>query len=176
MFLFGKVLSLHEKRPLGGVHILNKTTSKITVSDAKGYFRIPVRKSDKLIMTSIGYGKREVFIRDSILLTNKQTFHLKPQHYMLENVNVGEYQLSGYTDIDVQLIPNKEFAPDINIGIPRKEEVEKVPRSKPSIFNPADLLYDIFGSTPQQIRMVEKIRQARKKAQKLKPENKSDKS
>ena len=161
-FLFGSVSSLDEKLPLEYVHILNPRTQHIATSDAKGYFRIPVQESDTLILTSMGYERKEVHIQGSKLAGKNHLFYLKPQHYILENVSVGQYRLSGYTDIDVQLIPDKKLIPAIDIGIPQRKDIEKNPKHQPSIFNPVDLLYDLFGDTPKQLRMVEKIKQERK--------------
>lgn len=162
-FLFGQVYSFDEKLPLDYVHIVNKKTLDIAVSDPKGFFRISVHKNDILIITSVGYKKKEILVQDSLLSGKVHFFYLKPQRYLLENVSVGQYKLSGYTDIDVQLIPDKKFIPDINLGIPKKEDVERKPIHKPGIMNPVDLLYDIFGDTPKQMRMIEKIRLKRRK-------------
>lgn len=165
VFLFGQISAFESENLLEGSHILNLQTGEISVSDAKGFFRILGKADDQMVFSSVGYLRDTVRIKVAFLHQRNTVFPLRPKAYLLENIDVGKYHLSGHIDIDTRIIPSRAIKRVIT-GFPNGETVSKIPRTPPSILNPSEFLYDLFGNLPQQIRMIKSIRKQRKKIKK----------
>ncbi len=55
VMMHGQLRDVEDGKPLPYAHILNPRFGKATVSDTLGFFTIPMRKSDTLLITAIGY-------------------------------------------------------------------------------------------------------------------------
>ena len=82
--------------------------------------------------------------------------------FALEEVVVRPYQLTGYLDIDVKYIPtNDAFQYSIS-GLNKSYESRKGPNSVTkilgAILNPADLLRNLFGKRPRQMKKLNEMK------------------
>lgn len=55
--------------PLIGVSVSVKSTGKLTITDFDGNFEIPVKKGDVLVADYLGYGKKEIKVKDQSKIT-----------------------------------------------------------------------------------------------------------
>jgi len=102
---------------VNGIHIINKTSSRFTVSDDKGDFTIPAKLNDTIIFSGVQYQVEEIIIDGIILQTRKLNVNLKDNVNELDEVLVGKI-LTGNLLSDIE---NSDAKPDINfydVGIP----------------------------------------------------------
>lgn len=102
---------------VNGIHIINKSANRFTVSDDKGEFIIPAKLNDTLLFSGIQYEVEEVVIDQIILQTKKLYVNLKDNINQLDEVIVGKI-LTGNLLSDIE---NSDAKSDLNfydVGIP----------------------------------------------------------
>jgi hypothetical protein len=126
VFIVSLVLSAQNKNLKGqliaddeveGLHILNKTASKYTISNKNGSFIVPAKVSDTLYISGVKYEAQEVVISSSIIELGQFNVQLIEKVNALNEVVVGEI-LTGSLESDTQ---NSDAKPEINfydLGIP----------------------------------------------------------
>ena len=100
-----------------GIHILNKTAPKYTVSAEDGSFVIPVKVLDTLFISGLKYKSKEIVISQPIYNSGYLQVALEENINELDEVIVGKI-LTGSLESDLQ---NSDAEPDINfydLGIP----------------------------------------------------------
>lgn len=100
-----------------GIHVLNKTALKFTITDTDGSFRILVRPGDTLTFSSLRYQIKEIRIDDRIMGLDTLYVNLVEKVNELDEVVVGKI-LTGSLSSDLQ---NFKVETDINfydLGIP----------------------------------------------------------
>ncbi len=103
----GKVTSSDDGNPLPGVSILEKGTSKGTVTDSEGNFSIDVRTNSTLVFSFVGYTSQEVLITNQTNLT----INLETDIFSLTEVVVVGYGAQEKKDItgSVAALTSKDF-------------------------------------------------------------------
>ncbi|MDO1501434.1 hypothetical protein Q2T40_14965 [Winogradskyella maritima] len=138
-FFFGCfVLSLNAQQKINGqviasedvdrIHVLNKTFSKYTVTDERGFFEIEARLQDTLSISGIKYKPVEVVITQDILSGGLLQIQLAENINELDEVTVGKV-LSGNLESDIANSDAKRDIDFYDLGIPgytgkRKTQVE----------------------------------------------------
>ncbi|MDY2587007.1 hypothetical protein [Winogradskyella aquimaris] len=100
-----------------GLHILNKTASKFTISDHKGEFIILGRTADTLLISSLIYENKEVIISTEHEQSGTINIDLEEKVSALDKVVVGKI-LTGSLESDLE---NSDAKTEINfydLGIP----------------------------------------------------------
>ncbi len=100
-----------------GIHILNKTASKYTVSDDKGLFSIEAKATDTLFISSLIYNNKEIIISKEHENSNSIEIKLDEKVSELDKVIVGKI-LTGSLQSDLE---NSDAKTEINfydLGIP----------------------------------------------------------
>lgn len=100
-----------------GIHVLNKTASKFTISDEKGEFTIAAKATDTLFISSLVYEKKEVVITSEDKNSEIIKIKLKEKVSELDKVVVGKI-LTGSLQSDLE---NSDAKTEINfydLGIP----------------------------------------------------------
>lgn len=100
-----------------GIHILNKSASKYTISNDKGEFTILVKATDTLFISSLIYDNKEIIISQNHENSNSIEIKLDEKVSALDKVVVGKI-LTGSLQSD---IANSEAKTEINfydLGIP----------------------------------------------------------
>ncbi|MBP1839342.1 carboxypeptidase-like regulatory domain-containing protein [Formosa algae] len=99
------------------IHVINKTSKRFTVTNAKGAFVIEAKLQDTIAFTAIQYTTKEIIIDDIILSNGAMRINLSEEINELDEVIVGKI-LTGNLMLDVG---NSEAEPEINfydVGIP----------------------------------------------------------
>ena len=102
---------------LEGIHIINKTAKKFTITDGQGKFEIPAKINDTILISSIQYAQQEVVV-DAIILQGKHMMvYLKEHIYELDEVLVGKF-LTGDLRNDIENLDLKHQINFYDVGIP----------------------------------------------------------
>lgn len=100
-----------------GIHVINKTANKFTITNSLGDFTIPAKLNDTIIFSSIVHKPKEMIVDQQIMQTKRLSVYLTELVNELDEVVVGKV-LTGdlLSDID-----NSDAIRDINfydLGIP----------------------------------------------------------
>ena len=111
----GKVII--EDDDIEGIHVINKTANRFTITNENGSFIIPATLNDTIIFSAIKYKPKEVVITREIIKSKILNVYLTELVNVLNEVVVGKI-LTGNLLSDIQ---NKDVKRDINfydLGIP----------------------------------------------------------
>jgi hypothetical protein len=160
----GIILNEATLQPVSGVSIININRVKGTTTDARGNFSIEGTANDTLHVSLAGYQPIRVRVtNDWVKFKNVTKILLTEKAYTLEEVIISKYNLTGYLQIDSKLAPVREnyrySISGLSIGY---EGGENSPNSfkkiVSSMFNPADLLHNIFGKKPSEMRRLKEMK------------------
>ncbi len=110
----GKIIASND---VVGIHIINKTSSRFTITNDEGVFLIPAKLNDTVLVSGIQYEPKEIIIDQIILQTESMTIYLEDNVNLLDEVVVGKI-LTGNLMTDIE---NSDAKRDINfydLGIP----------------------------------------------------------
>ncbi|HUH29547.1 hypothetical protein [Gelidibacter sp.] len=110
----GKISAPHD---VEGIHIINKTASRFTISNSNGEFFVQAKLNDTLLFSGISYQPKEVVITKFIIAAKEFTVYLEELVNALDEVVVGKV-LTGDLLSDIK---NADLKRDINfydLGIP----------------------------------------------------------
>lgn len=144
----GWVLDGKTKETVPGVHVINKRTLKGTISDADGYFELGLEKGDSILFSNIAYKYFYFVYRDSTVL-EEVIITMEEQNYLLDEVSVFSYELTTNKPREMKL--NKP-------RIKSNEEIDDPRPIKATLQNPAEYLYNLFGSKPRQLRKLAQLK------------------
>ena len=151
--------------PAANVNIININKVKGTLTDPRGRFTIEASVNDTLHISLIGYQSIKVRVtNDWINNTTTTKIPLTERAYTLEEVIIDKYHLTGYLQIDSKLAPIKENNYRYSIsGLPQGYEGGEYSPSAfkriiSSALNPADLLHNIFGKKPAEMRRLREMK------------------
>ena len=160
----GTVVNSETRLPMNNVHVINTTQIKGTVTITNGIFEIAAKANDTLLFSYLGFESIKVKVTNDWVKNNNVTVALTEKAYALEEVIISQYNLTGYIQVDTHLIPVKEDNFRYNIsGISAGYEVgnkspEAVSKALGAIFNPADLLYNVFGKRPKEMKKLKEMK------------------
>lgn len=100
-----------------GIHIINKTANKFTITGINGTFTIPAKLNDTIIVSGVKYKHQEVIINELIMQSQVMTIYLEENIYQLDEVLIRKF-LTGDLRTDIL---NAKIKDDINfydVGIP----------------------------------------------------------
>ena len=100
-----------------GLHILNKTSAKYTISNEDGSFVIPAKVSDTLFISGLKYDGKEVVITQNIVDLGSFSVQLVEKMNELDEVIVGKI-LTGSLESDLQNSDAKTEVNFYDLGIP----------------------------------------------------------
>lgn len=147
------------------VHILNLTQVIGTITDQKGTFEIEAQANDTLYFSYLGYKPLKIAVTNDMIKFGNAEFNMTELAFALEEIVVRPYQLTGYLDIDVRNAPINNARRYSISGLPNRgyEAGDRNPgaisKALGAVFNPADLLNNLFGKNPNQMRKLKKMRE-----------------
>ncbi|MCL6265604.1 carboxypeptidase-like regulatory domain-containing protein [Flagellimonas myxillae] len=150
--------------PMVSVHVINLNKVVGTITDQEGRFKIPAAVNDTLYLTYLGYKSEKVRVTSDMFKFEGTEIALTELAYALEEVIVRPYQLTGYLEIDVKNLPiNNAYQYSIS-GLSKSYEggsksPSAVTKVLGAILNPADLLRNLFGKKPKQMRKLQQMKQ-----------------
>lgn len=160
----GTVMNASNDEPLENVHIVNLNQVKGAVSNAEGHFELQANVNDTLYFSYLGFKSIRVRVTNDWLKYGNVKVKMTELGIALEEVVVNSVNLTGYLEIDAKNIPIYEnYRYSISGLNTAYEGGEKAPGAVAkvlgSLFNPADVLHNIFGKKPQQMRKLRKMKE-----------------
>src|SRR6056300_179087 len=151
--------------PMPIVHILNLTQVIGTITNQKGVFEIQAQANDTLYFSYLGYKPLKIAVTNDMIKFGNAKFNMTELAFALEEIVVRPYELTGYLDIDVRNAPINTARRYSISGLPNRgyesgsRNPSAISKVLGNVFNPADLLNNIFGKNPQQMRKLKKMRE-----------------
>ena len=158
------VINAQNQRPLQSVHVINLNKVVGTITNNKGEFQIPASVNDTLYFSYLGFKSQKIRVTNDMFRFGGTKIALTELAYALEEVVLQPYQLTGYLEIDVKNLPiNTAYQYSIS-GLPRSYEAgnrnpSAVTKVLGAILNPADLLRNLFGKKPRQMRKLRQMKE-----------------
>ena len=158
------VLNAQTDQPMESVHVVNLNQVVGTITNKKGEFAISAQVNDTLFFTFLGFKSQKVRVTNDMFRFKDTKISLTELAYALEEVIVRPYSLTGYLEIDVKNLPlNNAFQYSISglsvgyeAGNKNPSAVSKV---LGAILNPADLLRNLFGKKPNQMKKLRQMKE-----------------
>lgn len=158
------VVNAQSDRPLESVHIVNLNKVVGTITNKKGEFAITAAVNDTLYFSYLGFKSQKIRITNDMFKFKDTKIALTELAYALEEVILKPYQLTGYLEIDVKNLPiNTAYQYSIS-GLSKSYEAgnkspSAVTKVLGAILNPADLLRNLFGKKPRQMRKLRQVKE-----------------
>ncbi len=162
--LKGSVIHSQTKLPMSNVHVINASRVKGTVTSPSGTFEIEAKVNDTILFTYIGYENVKVKVTNDWIKQNPTKIYLSEKTYVLDEVVVAKYNLTGYVEVDTRLIPVADDSYRFSIsGLPAGYESGfykpgAIAKLLGSISNPADFLYNIFGKRTKEMKKLKEMK------------------
>ncbi|WP_372944650.1 carboxypeptidase-like regulatory domain-containing protein [Muriicola sp.] len=159
-----KVINAQTEEPLESVHVVNLNQVIGTITDAEGDFTIRAAVNDTLYFSYLGFKSQKIRVTNDMFRFGDTKIALTELAYALEEVIVRPYQLTGYLEIDVKNLPiNTAYQYSIS-GLSKSYEAgnknpSAVTKVLGAILNPADLLRNLFGKRPNQMKKLRLIKE-----------------
>ena len=159
------VLNAQTNLPLESVHVINLNKVKGTITDQDGNFTIPAAVNDTLYLTYLGFKPQKVRVTNDMFKFEDTKISLTELAYALEEVVVRPFELTGFLEIDVKNLPANNTAFQYSIsGLNKSYEAgnknpSAVTKVLGAILNPADLLRNLFGKRPAQLRKLRQMKE-----------------
>ncbi|MCM4169182.1 hypothetical protein KCTC52924_00049 [Arenibacter antarcticus] len=158
------VINAQTDQPMESVHVVNLNQVIGTITNKNGEFAITAKVNDTIFFTFLGFKSQKVRVTNDMFKFKNTKISLTELAYALEEVIVRPYSLTGYLEIDVKNLPlNNAFQYSISglsvgyeAGNKNPSAVSKV---LGAILNPADLLRNLFGKKPNQMRKLRQIKE-----------------
>ncbi len=158
------VINAQTDAPLESVHVINLNEVVGTITNKEGEFTISAAVNDTLYFSYLGFKPQKVRVTNDMFKFKDTKISLTELAYALEEVIVTPYQLTGYLEIDVKNLPiNTSYQYSISglsVGYEGgNKNPSAVTKVLGAILNPADLLRNLFGKKPNQMRKLRKIKE-----------------
>ncbi|WP_274475678.1 carboxypeptidase-like regulatory domain-containing protein [Mangrovimonas aestuarii] len=162
----GVVINSADSKPLESVNIVNLNQVKGTTTDSDGNFEIIAQANDTLHFSYLGFKSVKVRVTNDWIKYGSSTVELTELALALEEVVVNQLNLTGYLEVDIkQVVINTNPRYSIS-GLPNtgyeagdSRSASNINKVLGSIFNPADLLHNIFGKKPNEMRKLKKMKE-----------------
>jgi hypothetical protein len=146
------------------VHVVNLNQVIGTITNKKGGFSITAAVNDTIYFTFLGFKSQKIRVTNDMFKFEDTKVSLTELAYALEEVIVRPYQLTGYLDIDVKNLPvNSGYQYSISglsVGYEAgNKNPSAVTKVLGAILNPADLLRNLFGKKPAQMRKLRQVKE-----------------
>ncbi|WP_420602100.1 carboxypeptidase-like regulatory domain-containing protein [Flagellimonas sp.] len=158
------VINAQTSFPMVSVHVINLNKVVGTITDQEGKFTIRAAVNDTLYLSFLGFKSQKVRVTNDMFKFEDTEIALTELAYALEEVIVRPYQLTGYLEIDVKNLPiNNAYQYSIS-GLSKSYEAgsknpSAVTKVLGAILNPADLLRNLFGKKPRQMRKLRQMKE-----------------
>lgn len=161
--LKGQVIHAETKRVLSAAHVLNLNTVVGTITNDKGFFEIPTKANDTILVSYLGYASIKLKITNDLLKGNELVIGLYEKPEEIKEVIIKSTKLIGVLEIDIKQVPKDRFTRIHINGLPQTYEIGKPQKrnfSSPiaAIFQPVDFLYNMFGKKPKQLKKLQKLK------------------
>ena len=158
------VINAQNEKSMESVHVLNLNQVIGTITNERGEFTIAAAVNDTLYISFLGFKPQKIRVTNDMFKFKDTKISLTELAYALEEVIVRPYQLTGYLEIDVKNVPvNDAFQYSISglsVGYESgNKSTSAVTKVLGAILNPADLLRNLFGKQPNQMKKLRKMKE-----------------
>ncbi len=158
------IVNAQTDKPLESVHVVNLNKVLGTITNQQGEFSITASVNDTLYFSYLGFKSQKIRVTNDMFKFKDTKISLTELAYALEEVIVRPYSLTGYLEIDVKNMPiNNAYQYSIsglNVGYEAgKKNPNAATRVLGAILNPADLLRNLFGKKPNQMRKLRQVKE-----------------
>lgn len=158
------VINAQTEVRMESVHVVNLNQVTGTITNEKGEFAITAAVNDTLYLSFLGFKAQKIRVTNDMFKFKDTKIALTELAYALEEVIVRPYQLTGYLEIDVKNLPiNNAYQYSISGLSVAYEGGNKNPSAVTkvlgAILNPADLLRNLFGKKPAQMRKLRQMKE-----------------
>ncbi|MFV8225979.1 carboxypeptidase-like regulatory domain-containing protein [Christiangramia aquimixticola] len=162
-FVSGTVMNAANDKPIENVHIVNLNQVKGSVTKEDGKFELQATVNDTLYFSYLGFRSIRVRVTNDWLKYGNVKVKMTELGFALEEVTVNSNNLTGYLEIDAKNIPiydNYRYSiSGLNSGYEGGDKSPgAVTKALRSLSNPADLVYNIFGARPKQMRKLREMK------------------
>ena len=112
------------KNEVDGIHVINKSAQKFTITNGNGEFVIPAKLNDTIVFSGVTYQSKELIITQSIMTSKTITVELTELVNELDEVVIGKV-LSGDLLADISDSGKKAELNFYDLGIPGYTGVPK---------------------------------------------------
>ncbi|AQS93200.1 TonB-dependent receptor [Polaribacter sp. BM10] len=161
--LKGQIIHAENKKVLSAAHVLNLNTVSGTITDDKGFFELPTKVNDTILVSYLGFTSIKLKVTNDLLKGNELEIALYEKPESVKEVIIRSTKLIGVLEIDVKQVPKDRFTRIHINGLQQTYEVGK-PQAKnfsspvAALFQPVDFLYNLFGKKPKQLRKLQKLK------------------
>ena len=161
--LKGQIVHGESKKSLSAAHILNLNTVQGTITNDRGFFEIPTKINDTILVSYLGFAYIKLKITNDLLKGNELLIALYEKPQEIREVVIKSTKLIGVLEIDVKQVPKDRFTRIKINGLPQTYEVGR-PKPKDfsspiaALFQPVDFLYNLFGKKPKQLKKLQKLK------------------
>lgn len=160
----GTVMNAANDKPIENVHIVNLNQVKGSISDEDGKFELQATVNDTLYFSYLGFRSIRVRVTNDWLKYGNVKVKMTELGFALEEVEVNSVNLTGYLEIDAKNIPiydNLRYSiSGLNTGYEGGDtSPSAATKVLKSLSNPADLVYNIFGNRPKQMRKLRQMKE-----------------
>jgi hypothetical protein len=161
--LKGQIIHATSKRVLSAAHILNLNTVEGTITNDKGYFELPTKANDTILVSYLGFSSIKLKVTNDLLKGNELVIALYEKPEEIREIVIKSTKLIGVLEVDIKQVPKDRFTRIHINGLPQTYEVGK-PKGKDfssplaALFQPVDFLYNLFGNKPKQLKKLQKLK------------------
>lgn len=161
--LKGQIVHAEKNETLSAAHVLNLNTVQGTITNEDGFFELPTRVNDTILVSYLGFSSIKLKITNDLLKGNELEIALYEKPEEIKEVIIKSTKLIGVLEVDVKMVPKDRFTRIHINGLPQTYEVGKLKKknfSSPiaALFNPVDFLYSHFGKKPKQLKKLQKLK------------------
>ncbi|CAM3615003.1 carboxypeptidase-like regulatory domain-containing protein [Flavobacterium gelidilacus] len=159
----GTVVSIETLLPMNNVHVINTTQVKGTVTNGSGQFEIEGVVNDTIIFTYLGFETVKTVITNDWIKNSTTKIKLTEKIYVLDEIKLSQYNLTGYLEVDTKIIPvNENYRANITGLLAAYEVGDRSPnalgRVVRSVLNPADFLYNTFSKKTKEMKKLKQMK------------------
>lgn len=161
--LKGQIVNAGNNKPLSAAHVLNLNSVIGTITSEKGYFEIPTKANDTILVSYLGFQSIKLKVTNDLLKGNELVISLHEKANEIKEVVIRSTKLIGVLEIDVKQVPKDRFTRIHINGLPQTYEIGKSTSPNlnspvAALFKPVDFLYNLFGQKPRQLKKLQKLK------------------
>lgn len=159
--LRGQIIDNETKKPLSAAHVLNLNTVIGTITNEKGLFQLAAKANDTVLVSFLGYSSIKLKITNDLLKGNEVEISLSEKPEEIKEIVIKSTKLIGVLEVDVKQVPKDRFTRIHINGLPQTYEVgrpQKISSPIAKLLNPVDLVYNLFGKKPKQLKKLQKLK------------------
>lgn len=134
-----------------GIHVINKTAGKFTITNSQGHFTIPVKLNDTIVFSAIKFKPKQVVVNVDLIKSKFLNVYLTELVIQLDQVVVGRI-MTGNLLSDIKNSGAKRNINFYDLGIPgytgRPSTQSERKLNEAGEFKPQMLLGLLMGSVP----------------------------